>query len=669
MESFSTVLRDLAAAVRTRDGLAPWAGGSLVAAYGTAAALGPSGGRRGKVAIGLQTASAVMVLLPLLLTWGGLGLAVAAYGDYLDDRTAGRAGGPDSASFLELWQQGFGGHLAGPVRFDWLVGYTVLLLIGLITAGIARQVMTRKDEESGRELVRRLAFALAQTEAMAAAAAHTEPRRFATELQSAAEGLRELISLSAGAGDQSRKILQQATEAARTAVTAVRSMEDATAALRQGTERVSEATDRAAAASADLTRGSELFGDKVADAVAELAAGMERSAAGTADRIAAATESAAGRFDQVLAGAVDAQARQAVLHAETLEQRSRAAEQLLSTATDTLTAGARDLVGVVSGLDGAVAGLPDALGLAAEEGAERIGTAYELAVAALAASLRDEVEEAAAVIGDRVAALGELIREDGERRAAGRRDTATAQAELLAAVETARAVVDGLAGRVGALADQGESLGGRLVRLGDVLGRQEAELRTGRNELALHRDELVKSADGLQKALTRTGARLERLGETWREYADRPPAAGSATTGGPRTQPGGPTAPGTAGPATPSTVVPDPRAAAFGMPAAGRPTEAPRPPRPADGDPSPRATAPPRHPAPPRTESWTAGPLGTEPRGTEPGHTAPRTAPPQDAVPRARTPEPRTPGPRDAVPRDAAPRDATGPAPDGEDAG
>ncbi|MFJ3791632.1 hypothetical protein [Kitasatospora sp. NPDC090091] len=633
MEAFGDVLRDLATAVRTGKGLAPWAGGSLVAAYGTATALGPRGGRRGTAATALHLASSAMVLLPLLLTWGGLGLAVSAYQDYLDDRAAGRiTAGPDSASFLELWQQGFGGHLAGPARFDWLVGYTVLLLIGLVAAGIVRQLLAHQEESQGRELVRRLAFALAQTEAMAAAAAHTEPRRFATELQSAAEGLRELIDLSTGAGDQSRKVLKQATEAARTTVAAVRSIEEATTALRQGTERVSEASDRAAAAAAGLTRGSELFGDRVAGAMAELAAGMERSAASTADRIAAAAESAAGRFDEVLVGAVDTQARQAVLHAEALEQRSRAAEQLLTTATDTLTAGARDLVGVVAGLDGAVSGLPHALGEAAEEGAERIGTAYELAVAALAASLRGEVEEAAAVIGDRVAALGELIREDGERRASGRLDAAAAQAELLAAVEAARAVVDGLAGRVEALGGQGESLGERLARLGDALARQEAELRTGRDELAVHRDELVDSADGLQKALTQTGAQLERLGESWRGYADRPPAAadpsGLAGTAAHRVaasaaHPAPPVPPASPAPAK----LPDPRLGAYGAAVTDRRPEEP----PADRAPAPRDAVP--------------------PVPTRPVPSPPAAAPPA-AVPPAAVPH-------DSVPQDSVPRDAT----------
>ncbi|MEU6237255.1 hypothetical protein [Kitasatospora sp. NPDC047058] len=609
VEAFGGVLRDLAAAVRSGNGLAPWAGGSLVAAYGTAAALGPGGGRRGRITTGLQLASSVMVLFPLLLTWSGLGLAVSAYQDYLDDRGAGRAtAGPDRASFLELWQQGFGGHLAGPARFDWLVGYTVLLLTGLVAAGVVRQVMARQDEESGRELVRRLAFALAQTEALAAAAAHTEPRRFATELQSAAEGLRELITLSAGAGDRSRAVLEQATEAARTAVAAVRSMEDATTALRKGTEQVSEASDRAAAAAAGLTRGSELLGDRVAGAVAELAAGMEHSTASSAARITAAAESAAGRFDEVLAGAFDAQARQAVLHTEALEQRSRAAEQLLTTATDTLTAGARDLVGVVAGLDGAVTGLPHALGAAAEEGAERIGTAYELAVAALAASLRGEVEEAAAVIGDRVAALGELIREDGERRASGRRDTATAQAELLAAVEAARGVVDGLAGRVGALAGQGEFLGERLARLGDALARQEAELRTGRDELVLHRDELVNSADGLQKALTQTGARLEQLGESWREHAGATPAD--------------------AAPAAPAPALRTPTLHAPAVAVTDRRAEEgwPPPAPPADRAPLPRDPAP-RDAVPQDAEPETAEPWTAEPQDAQPRRTAPWGAP------------------------------------------
>lgn len=65
-----------------------------------------------------------------------------------------------------------------------------------------------------RRLLRRPALVLARVESAAVVAAHTEPRKFTQELQTAAVELRELLSLSDRAGELSQGLLREAASEA-----------------------------------------------------------------------------------------------------------------------------------------------------------------------------------------------------------------------------------------------------------------------------------------------------------------------------------------------------------------------------------------------------------------------------------------------------------------------
>jgi hypothetical protein len=445
-------LNELAEAVSSGEGLAQWAGGGLLAAYAGPDALAPDPGRRGRWARRLEAASSVLVFLPLLLTWSGLGAAVLAYRQLSGTRADA------SASFLALWQQGFQGHLWAPLRFDLVVGYTVALLLGLITVTLLRQRWEAQDERERSALLQRLAGALAQAEALAARAAHTEPRRFARELQDAASGLRALIDLSAGAQERSRDLLAQALAASGEAVTAVRSMQEAAATLRAGTLQASRASREAAAAADRLGKGADRLGGTVTDAVSGMSTGMDESAARAARRIADAAEAAARRFDAVLAGAVEIQARQAAEQSAGWERRGRAAEDALTASREELIRAAKALADTTAGLDRSVTGLPTALEGAAADGADRIGTAYELAVAALAVSLRGEVEQAAAAIGDQVALLGAALTQQETRAAVARGADRDAEQRLLASAAESREALRALSALLESVTERWQTL-------------------------------------------------------------------------------------------------------------------------------------------------------------------------------------------------------------------
>ncbi|MBC7268296.1 MAG: hypothetical protein H5T76_06165, partial [Streptomyces sp.] len=176
----SAALRELAASVRGGTGLADWAGGSLVAAYGGPDALDPDPGAAGRRGRRFGSLAGALVFLPLLITWVGLGAAAWA------NRRMREAGSDAEGSFLTLWQQGFDGHLWPVLRFDMMALWTVLALAALAVATLLRHQTEQRDEQQRLVLSQRLSGALAQTEALAARAAAATPARFAQELQGAA---------------------------------------------------------------------------------------------------------------------------------------------------------------------------------------------------------------------------------------------------------------------------------------------------------------------------------------------------------------------------------------------------------------------------------------------------------------------------------------------------
>ncbi|MEV7579224.1 hypothetical protein [Streptomyces erythrochromogenes] len=404
--SHSTALRELSEAVARGSGLEVWAGGGLVAAYGgpDALAAGPDeDAARGRRLGALPT---VLVFVPLLITWFGLGAAAWAYQRMRD------SGSTAQGSFLTLWQQGFDGRLWPVLRFDMMALWTVLALSALATATLMRHRWEERDEGERRLLSQRLSGALAQTQALAAGAAAASPGRFAAELQGAAEQLRALLGQAATVQQCARDLIVQADGAAGRSVAATAALDSAADALLSGTAQMRTSAQGASAAAEQVAAGSRLLAESVDTAVASLRTSVAESfvTAGrdAAGLIGAAGESVASRFDTV-AAAAEARGADAAGHAAaSMDRVGREVHDALTAARGSFAESTQLLGSAVDGLDRSLAALPSALESSASEGAERIGMAYELAVAALAASLRGEVRAVSAELADRIEELRDV---------------------------------------------------------------------------------------------------------------------------------------------------------------------------------------------------------------------------------------------------------------------
>ncbi|MFJ3981077.1 hypothetical protein [Streptomyces fungicidicus] len=450
-------LRRLSDAVRTgdEDELRLWAGGGLVAAYcGPDALTVPpeAESRRARRLRRLSALPSVLVFVPLLVTWAGLGAATHAYQRMrgTGEETSGRAG--PSGSFLTLWQQGFDGHLWPFLRFDMMVVYTVVALLALMAGTLLSRLRGRAEESERHLYVQRLSGALAQVEALAARAAHSSPARFAEELRGAAAGLRTLLTRAADVQESAHALLSRATTAAGQHLDAVKALESAAAEVRSGTADIRRSVHTAARVAGDVAAGAERLTGELAKSGAAMADSVDRAGRLTADRIGAAGQTTAERMDKAALDARKQDAEAAKRAAEWMRGAARDVAAALDAARASHAESAQLLNATLSGLDRAVAQLPEALEGAAAEGAERIGAAYDLAIAALAAALREEVDTLGTELAARLAELrdADATRDDGRIREHTR---------LLQAVERLHEVLRPVAGTAPA-ADTGRSQAG-----------------------------------------------------------------------------------------------------------------------------------------------------------------------------------------------------------------
>ncbi|MFF3457198.1 hypothetical protein ACFYXH_23330 [Streptomyces sp. NPDC002730] len=413
-------LRRLADAVNSgsEDELRMWAGGGLVAAYCgpdalTAATAAESGGARRL----LHALPSVLVFAPLLVTWAGLGAAAYAY-QRMRDSGEGADSGP-SESFLTLWQQGFDGHLWPVLHFDMMVVYTVVALLALMGTTVLSRLRDTAEETERRLIVPRLSGALAQVEALAARAAHSSPAHFAQELQGAATGLRALLVQAADVQERAHDLLSEAGAATEQHLAAVKALESAVAELRAGTADVRESVHVATEAAGEVATGTRLLTDELAKSGSAMAEGMDRAGRLAAERIGGAGQLTAARIDKA---AREARERETAAADRTAQWMRQAVQEVTGSLTAVRASTAEStqvLTATLGGLDRTLAALPAALERAAAEGAERIGTAYDLAVAALAVSLREEVHTVTTELAARIAELREatLTQQNGQTRA------------------------------------------------------------------------------------------------------------------------------------------------------------------------------------------------------------------------------------------------------------
>ncbi|MFJ8008286.1 coiled-coil domain-containing protein [Streptomyces fagopyri] len=399
----SAALHDLADAVSSGRGLEVWAGGSLVTAYGGPDALGDGPAEKGDRARRLGLLPTALVFVPLLITWFGLGAAAWA------NQRMNDSGARFEGSFLTLWQQGFDGHLWPFLRFDMMAVWTVLALAALATTTMLRHRWEERDERERLVLSQRLSGALAQTEALAVRAAATSPRRFTEELQGAAEELHTLLGRAVDVQEGARRAVAQADGATDRTVTALTSLDSALVVLRAGASEAREATRGASTAAGQVAQGADVLTSGVAASVAALRDSVGEAGRIAAEHLAAAGVSVADRFDAV-ASAAELRGSAATDRAtESMERIRDEARDTLEKTQASLDESTRLLTTTVRGLDRTLTALPAALEGSAAEGADRIGMAYDMAVAALAASLRQEVREVSAELADRIDQLHTVV--------------------------------------------------------------------------------------------------------------------------------------------------------------------------------------------------------------------------------------------------------------------
>lgn len=392
----SAALRDLADAVSSGRGLEVWAGGSLVTAYGGADALGDGPSEKGDRARRLGLLPTALVFVPLLITWFGLGAAAWA------NQRMNDSGSRSDGSFLTLWQQGFDGHLWPFLRFDMMAVWTVLALAALATTTMLRHRWEERDERERLVLSQRLSGALAQTEALAVRAAATSPRRFTEELQGAAAELHALLGRAVDVQEGARRAVAQADGATDRTVTALASLDSALVILRAGASEAREATRGASTAAGQVAQGADVLANGVAASVTALRDSVGEAGRIAAEHIGAAGASVADRFDAVASAAELRGSAVADRATESMERIRDEARDTLERTQASLTESTRLLTATVQGLDRTLTTLPTALEGSAAEGADRIGMAYDMAVTALAASLRQEVREVSAELADRI---------------------------------------------------------------------------------------------------------------------------------------------------------------------------------------------------------------------------------------------------------------------------
>ncbi len=453
--SHGAALRELADSVARGSGLEVWAGGGLVAAYGGPDALAPGPDEDAARGRRLGALPTVLVFVPLLITWFGLGAAAWAYQRMRD------SGSTAQGSFLTLWQQGFDGRLWPVLRFDMMALWTVLALSALATATLMRHRWEERDESERRLLSQRLSGALVQTQALAAGAAAASPGRFTAELQGAAERLRALLGQAATVQQCARDLIVQADGAAGRSVAATAALASAADALRSGTQQMRASAQTASAAAEQVAAGSRLLAESVDSAVTTLRTSVTESFV-TAGRdaarlIGAAGESVASRFDTVAAAADERGSAAAGHAAESMDRVGREVRDALTAARGSFAESTQLLGSAVNGLDRSLTTLPSSLESSASEGAERIGMAYELAVAALSASLRQEVRAVSAELGDRIEELREAVADRQSTEQDLRAGRALYETQLGAAVaefhDTVRALTKALRESGPAVAD------------------------------------------------------------------------------------------------------------------------------------------------------------------------------------------------------------------------
>ncbi|MEV0203875.1 hypothetical protein AB0H97_01600 [Streptomyces sp. NPDC050788] len=276
----------------------------------------------------LEAVLGVLVFIPLLVTWFGLREAVRAYGELSRDN-------PKQATrpFLQLWQTGFGGHLAAVGRFENVAMMAVVLITLLVLLSVwhahtrTRAERAEEDRQAGDEqLLGSLASLLSRVQLSIAPHRAASPDQFSRELTRAAQQLQSLLQkangshkrLSDGADAVAKATdaLQQAAGALTAEVprlaTAATRVEAAVTAGTSATDQVRQDSKESARLIADQLKSAS---GEVQSAFSSLVAEQKElasksgAAAHAAEQAALAVAAGAGRTNDVVDGMREATER------------------------------------------------------------------------------------------------------------------------------------------------------------------------------------------------------------------------------------------------------------------------------------------------------------------------------------------------------------------------
>ncbi|MEV4322387.1 hypothetical protein AB0J37_09175 [Microbispora rosea] len=219
---------------------------------------------------------AVLVFLPITITWLGLKKATTAYGEAL------ASGGVEAARrpFLEMWQRGFDGKLAGLWKFDNVAVMTLSTIGLLIAVTLVERYMHRWEDERASEqedeLRPRLLSALTRATLHLGQVKLASPARFQAELTKSASELnkvgRTMSKVHTQVVEELEKALEatgQATDALTTGVAEVRdsiaSLDKHMAAVSSAAETLLRSVERTAYAIDSVGEKTDVAVDRVGD--------------------------------------------------------------------------------------------------------------------------------------------------------------------------------------------------------------------------------------------------------------------------------------------------------------------------------------------------------------------------------------------------------------------
>ncbi|MER5620226.1 hypothetical protein ABT061_04195 [Streptosporangium sp. NPDC002544] len=250
-------LRDLALAITDSDEAERWCEVDLFAAFSPEDSIIPSSEpaetkgwwsfRWASIIL-----SSLLIFVPLLITWFGLMMATDAYEDAL-------LANPEAARrpFLEMWQQGFDGHLPDSLKFGNIAFYTLgaiafLILWTIIENGIRNRVEQREDtsEEDLALLRARLRRALTRTSLLLGQVRLSSPARFGTELT---KTVNEINLAGAATHKAQAELVDALSRTWRAAQQTVETLTSGAAEVRTATGTLSEHVKKTGVAHKNMT--------------------------------------------------------------------------------------------------------------------------------------------------------------------------------------------------------------------------------------------------------------------------------------------------------------------------------------------------------------------------------------------------------------------------------